>query len=175
MMISLECLGKLSLQVKKQFADIFRSCHKNIKLTVVFKSANRILKSIDSKVLYKYTYDTCHSVCIGKTKLHLLGRQDENLGTSIVADKALKYNEKDDVAIRKNCYQHQHNSLLDNFQVLGNASFTVKRVFIDSQNEAIFKYCQRINTLLCLIVGGIILQILGKKPSSSFNYCKRMT
>ena len=80
--ISLEFLGKLSLQIKKQLNDIFRSCHKNVKLTVVFKSPNRIRnafrfkeqlpKSINSKVLYKYTCDTCNSVCIGKIKLNWL-------------------------------------------------------------------------------------------------------
>ena len=129
--ISLEFLGKSSLQVKKQLIDIFRSCHKNIKLTVVFKSSNRIKnafrfkeqlpKSINSKVIYKYTCDTCNSVYIGKTKRHLLVRQYEHLGTSVFTDKALKYNENDATAIRKHCYQHQHSSCLDNFKVLGNA------------------------------------------------------
>ena len=56
-----------------------------------------------------------------KTKRHLLVRQYEHLGTSIFTDKALKYTDKDATAIRKHCYQHQHNSRLDNFQVLGNA------------------------------------------------------
>ena len=129
--MSLEFLGKLSLQVKKQLNDKFRSCHKNVKLTVVFKSPNRIRnafrfkeqlpKSINSKVLYRYTCDTCNSVYIGKTKRHLLVHQYEHLGTSIFIDKALKYTEKDATAIRKQCYQHQHNNRLDNFQVLGNA------------------------------------------------------
>ena len=32
----------------------------------------------------------------------------------------LKYTEKDDTAIQKHCYQHHHDSRLDNFQVLGN-------------------------------------------------------
>ena len=67
--LSLECLGKLSLQVKKQLTDIFQSCHKKINLTVVFKSYNRIHhavcfkeplpKSINLKVLYEYTCDIC--------------------------------------------------------------------------------------------------------------------
>ena len=124
-------LGKLSLQVKKRLNDIFRSCHKNVKLIVVFKSPNRIHnaicfkeqlpKSINSKVLYRYTCDTCNSVYIGKTKRHLLVRQYEHLGISIFTDKALKYTEKDATAIRKHCYQYQDNSRLDNFQVLGNA------------------------------------------------------
>ena len=129
--ISLEFLGKLSLQVKKQLNDIFLSCHKNVKLTVVFKSPNRIRnafrfkeqlpKIINSKVLYKYTCDTCNSVYIGKTKWNLLVRQYEHWGTSIFTNKALKYAEKDATAIRKHCYQHQHDSRLDNFQVLGNS------------------------------------------------------
>ena len=129
--ISLEFLGKLSLQVKKQLNDIFRSCHKNVNLTFVFKSPNRICnafrfkeqlpKSINSKVLYRYTWDTCNSVYIGKTKQHLLVRQYEHLGTSIFADKALKHTEKDATTIRNYCYQHQYNSRLDNFQVLEDA------------------------------------------------------
>ena len=124
---SLEFLGKLSLQVKKQLNNIFRSCHKNVKLTVVFKSPNafhfreQLPKSTNSKVLYRYMCDTCNSVYVGKTKQHLLVRQYEHLGTSIFTDKALKYTEKDATAVRKHCYQHQHNSRLDSFQVLGNA------------------------------------------------------
>ena len=107
--ISLEFLGKLSLQVKKQLNDIIRSYHKNVKLTVVFKSPNRIRnafrfkeqlpKSINSKVLYRYTCDTCNSVYIGKTKRLLLVCQYEHLGTSIFTDKALKYTEKYTTAI----------------------------------------------------------------------------
>ena len=107
--MSLQFLGKLSLQVKNQLNDILRSCHKNVKLTVVFKSPNRIRnafrfkeqlpKSINSKLLYRYTCDTCNNVYIGKTKRHLLVRQYEHLGTSIFTDKALKYTEKDATAI----------------------------------------------------------------------------
>ena len=93
---------------------------------IIFSLANTHLltylpKSINSKVLYRYTCDTCNSVYIGKTKRHLLVRQYEHLGTSIFTDKALKYTEKDATVIRKHCYQNQHNSRLDNFQVLGNA------------------------------------------------------
>ena len=43
------------------------------------------------------------------------------MGTLIFKDKALKYNKKDSAAIRKHCYQHEHNGRLDNFKVLGNA------------------------------------------------------
>ena len=37
--ISLEFLGKISLQVKRQLIEIFRTCNKDIKLNVVFKSS----------------------------------------------------------------------------------------------------------------------------------------
>ena len=131
MIISLEFLGKLPLQVKKQLNDIFWSWHENVKLIVVLKSPNgihnaflfkeQLPKSINSKVLYNYTCNTCNSVYIGKTKRHLLVRQYEHLRTWIFSDKALKYTKKDAIAIWKRCYQHQHNSRLDNFQVLGNA------------------------------------------------------
>ena len=63
--ISLEFLGKMSLQVKKQLIEIFRTCKKDVKLNVVFKSSNRlknafrfkdiIPKSLNSKVIYKFT------------------------------------------------------------------------------------------------------------------------
>lgn len=124
-------LGEFFLKVEKQLNDIFRSCHQNVNLTVVLKSPNRIRnafrfkeqfpKSINSKVLYKYSCDTCNSVCIGKTKRYLSVRQYEHLGTSIFTNKLLKYTEKSATAIRKHCYQHQHNSRLDNLKVLANA------------------------------------------------------
>ena len=121
----------MSLQVKKQLNDIFRSYHKTVKLAVVFKSPYRICnafrfkeqlpKSINSRVLYKYTCGTCNNVYIGKTKRHLLVRQYEHLETSIFTDKQPKYAEKDATTVPKHYYQHQHNTRYDNFQVLGNA------------------------------------------------------
>ena len=42
--VSLEFLGKISLQVKRQLIEIFRTCNKDIKLIVVFKSSVRIFK-----------------------------------------------------------------------------------------------------------------------------------
>ena len=40
--ISLEHLGKMSLLAKKQLASTFRSCRKDIKLKVVFKTSTRL-------------------------------------------------------------------------------------------------------------------------------------
>ena len=94
--ISLEYLGKISLLAKKQPTNIFRSCRKDIKLNVVFKTSNRLRnafrfkgqlpKCINSKVLYKYKYDICNNVYIGKTKRHFIVRQYEHLGKSIATD-----------------------------------------------------------------------------------------
>ena len=92
-----------------------------IRICNAFLFKEQLPKSINSKVLYSYTCDTCNSVYIHKTKGHLLVRQYEYLGTLIFTDKGLKYAEKDATAIRKLCYQHEHNSCLENFQVLGNA------------------------------------------------------
>ena len=39
---SLEYLRKISLPAKKQLTNIFRSCHKDIKLNVIFKTSNRL-------------------------------------------------------------------------------------------------------------------------------------
>ena len=87
-----------------------------------FRFKDWLPRSINSKVLYKCTCDSCNSVYIGKTKRHLLVRQYEHLGTSIFTDKPLKYNENDATAIKKHCHFNQHPDSLNNFKVLGNAT-----------------------------------------------------
>ena len=77
LMVSLEFLGKISLQVKRQLIEIFRTCNKDIKLNVVFNTSVRmsnaflfkdqIPKCLNSMLLYKFTCNTCNSVYIGKT------------------------------------------------------------------------------------------------------------
>ena len=77
-MVSLEFLGKISLQIKRQLTEIFRTCKKDIKLSVVFKSSVRmsnafrfndqIRKHLNSMLLYKFTCNTWSNVYIGKTK-----------------------------------------------------------------------------------------------------------
>ena len=76
--ICLEFLGKISLQNKKQLIKIFRTCQKNLKLNVVFRSSNRIRnafrfkdqipKYMNSKLIYKFRCDICNDVCIHETK-----------------------------------------------------------------------------------------------------------
>ena len=61
-----EFLGKISLQSKKQLTEIFRTCQKNVKLNVVFRSSNRVRnafrfkdqipKYLNSKVIYEFLF-----------------------------------------------------------------------------------------------------------------------
>ena len=80
-----EYLGRTSLLAKKQLTNIFRSCSKDIKFNVIFKTSNRLRKAfrfkdllpkcISSKVLHKYKCNIWNNVYIGKTKRHLIARQ----------------------------------------------------------------------------------------------------
>ena len=129
--VSSKVLGKISLQVKRQLIEIFRTCNKDIKLNVVFKSSVRmsnafrfkdqIPKCLNSMLLYKFTCNTCNSVYIGKTKRHYLVRQFEHLGLSVFTNKALKYSDKDATAIRKHCHHQNHVDCTDNFKIMGNS------------------------------------------------------
>ena len=129
--VSLEFLGKISLQVKRQLIEIFRTCNKDIKLNVVFKSSVRMSnafrfkdqkpKCLNSMLLYKFTCNTCNSVYIGKTKRHYLVRQFEHLGLSVFTNKTLRYSDKDATAIRKQCHHQNHVNCTDNFKIMGNS------------------------------------------------------
>ena len=106
------------VQSKKQLIEIFRTCQKNVKLNVVFRSSNRIRNAfrfkdlipsyMNSKVIYKYKCNICNDVYIGETKRHILVRQYEHIGKSILTEKPLEYNEKDATAIRKHCHHKDH-------------------------------------------------------------------
>ena len=130
--ICLEYLGKISLQSKKQLIEIFRTCQKNVKLNVVFRSSNRIRNAfrfkdlipsyMNSKVIYKYKCNICNDVYIGETKRHILVRQYEHIGKSILTEKPLKYNEKDATAIRKHCHHKDHRTDINCFSLIGSAS-----------------------------------------------------
>ena len=130
-MISFEFLGKTSLEVKRQLIEIFRTCSKDIKLNVVFKSSVRVSnafrfkdqipKCLNSMLLYKFTCNTCNSVYIRKTKRHYLVRQFEHLGLSVFTNKALRYSDKDVTAIRKHCHHQNHVNCTDNFKIMGNS------------------------------------------------------
>ena len=97
--------------MKRQFIEIIRTCNKDIKLNVVFKSSIRmsnafqfkdqIPKCLNSMMLYKFTCKTCNSVYIGKTKRHYLVHQFEHLGLSVFTNKALRYSDEDVTSICK--------------------------------------------------------------------------
>ena len=90
-----------------------------IRIKNAFRFKDALPKHINSKVLYKFKRNTCNSVYIGKTKHHLLVRQYEHLGLSVLTNKALKYTEKDATVIRKQC---EHYCTVDNFKIVGNAT-----------------------------------------------------
>ena len=158
----MEYLGKTFFQVKKQLKEIFQSYQKTVNLNVDFKSSKMIKnafdfkdilpKHINSKVLYKFKCHTSNSVYIDKTKQHLLVRQYEHLGLSVLAEKALKYTEKDATAMRKHCYENKHRCSVDTFEIVANAvndfHLKLKKIFFNFKNEAMFKYRKRINTVI---------------------------
>ena len=119
----------MSLQNEKQLTEIFRTCQKNIKWNVVFRSSNRIRnafqfkdqipKYINAKVIYKFKCNICNDVYISETKRHFL--EYEHLGKSILTEKNLKYTEKDATAIRKHCHNHGHTTDASCFSLVGNA------------------------------------------------------
>ena len=127
-MISFEFLGKTSLEVKRQLIEIFRTCSKDIKLNVVFKSSVRVSnafrfkdqmpKCLNSMLLYKFT---CNSVYIGKTKRHHLVCQFKHLGLSVFTNKAVRYIDKDATAIHKHCHHQNHINCTGNFKIMGNS------------------------------------------------------
>ena len=130
--ICLEFLGKMSLQSKKQLIEIFRTCQKNIKLNLVFRSSNRIRnafwlkdqisKYLNSKVIHKFNWNICNDVYIGETRRRFLAREYEHLGNQYLPKKNLKYTEKDATAIRKHCHNHGHTADTSGFSLAANAA-----------------------------------------------------
>ena len=112
--------------------EIFRTCQKNIKLNVVSRSSNKICnafrlkdqipKYMNSKVIYEFKCNICNDAYIGETKRHLLVREHEHLGKSILTEKNLKYTKKDATAIRKHCHNHCHIAGTSCFSLVGNAA-----------------------------------------------------
>ena len=77
---------------------------------------------MNSKVVYKFKCNICNDIYVGETKRHLLVRQYEHLGKSILTEKQPKYNDKDGSAIRKHCRQNNHQADSSCFTVIGSAS-----------------------------------------------------
>ena len=123
-------LKKISFQSKKQLTEIFRTCKKNLKVHVFFKSSNRIRNAflfsdinptfMNSKVVYKFQCNICNDVYVGETKSHLLVRQYEDLGKLVLTEKPSKYNDKDATAIREHCHQNNQQADPSCFTLIGN-------------------------------------------------------
>ena len=82
---------------------------------------DQIHECLNSMLLYKFTFNTYHSVYIGKTKRHYLVCQFEHLGLSVFTKEALRYGDKDTTAIRKHCHHQNHVNCTDNFKIMGNS------------------------------------------------------
>ena len=77
---------------------------------------------MNSKVVYKLKCNICNDVYVAKAKRHLLVRQYEHLGKSILTEKPSKYNGKDATAIRKRCHQNNHQADSSCFTLTSSAS-----------------------------------------------------
>ena len=121
----------MSLQNKKQLTEIFRTCQKNIKLNVVFKSSNKIRNAsqfkdqipiyMNSKVIYEFKCNIFNVVYIRETNHHFVVREYERLGKSIFTEKNLKYTRKDATAIRKHFHNHSDTAATSCFSLVVNA------------------------------------------------------
>ena len=88
-----------------------------------FRFKDQIPKYMNSKVTCKFKCNICNDVYIGETKRHLLVRQYEYLGKSILTKKNLKYSGKEDAtAIRKHCHNHCHTANTSCFSLVGSAA-----------------------------------------------------
>ena len=130
--ICLEFLAKISFQNEKQLIETFRACKKNLKVNVIFKSSNRIRNAfrfkdiiptfMNPKVVCKFKCSICNDVYVGKGKSHLLVRQHENLGKSIITEKPSKCNDKNATVIRKHCHQNNHQANSSRLTLISSAS-----------------------------------------------------
>ena len=130
--ISLQYLGKASLEVRKRLRNAFRSYCPGLKLRVLFSSPNRlknaftfkdpIMKELNSLVLYKFTCGICNNSYVGKTKRHFIIRQHEHLGVSILTGNRLAYNEQSASAVRKHSRLCNHGSSANDFKIIDTAT-----------------------------------------------------
>ena len=137
-------LGNISLQLKRQLRNVFRTYSPEIKLKIVFKSAVRLCtrfrykdvipRDLNSLIIYRFTCNTCKSIYIGETKRHFLVRAYEHLGVSILTNRNYGYQENTATAVRNHCHDLNHQCNLDDFMIIGNANnkyyLTIKEALI---------------------------------------------
>ena len=84
--------GNHGLQIRKQLLKIVSSAYPHISLRIVFRPVCRISSffrfkvripmRLRSNVVYKFTCQSCHALCIGKTCRNLHTRVCEHMGIS---------------------------------------------------------------------------------------------
>ena len=129
--ITLPYLGPLSLELRRRLRNVFKSCMPTVNLRVVFSSKNRIGNfcsfkdviplNIQSLIVYNFTFSTCFSTYIGKTKRHFLMRVYEHLGISYRTNKNLKYAENAATSVRKHVHSCNHSASMDDFTIISKA------------------------------------------------------
>ena len=131
LILSLEYLGKHSLELKKRLERAINEQIPFCKINVVFSSNNKlrfffsfkvkIPKNLKSLVLYKFKCSDCNITYIGKTCRHYQVRISEHLGISKVTNRTLKYSNKTSTAVRDHTHFCNHNSTVDCFNIIGSA------------------------------------------------------
>ena len=120
-----------------------------MELRVLFSSPNRlknaftfkdpIMKELNSLVLYEYTCGICNNSYVGKTKCHFMVRQQEHLGVSILTGNNLTYNDQSASAVRKHCHQNNHESMVNDFKIIGSARNNFHLLLKESIIISVFK------------------------------------
>ena len=131
LIITLEYLGKHSLEVKKRLEKIINEQIPFRKVNVVFSSnkklrsfflfKDKIPKHLRSLVLYRFKCSDCNITYIGKTCRHFQVRFSEHLGISKVTNLPLKYNKKSTTVIRDHINSCKHQNSPENLKIIGTA------------------------------------------------------
>ena len=160
-------LGKISIQIKKKLQIIFPDCGRGVQLKIVFSSPNRLRsgfvfkdrlpRELDSMLLYKFMCGTCNCTYIGETKRHFQVRSHEHMGISLLTNKLFTYNANNATAINKHCHQLEHETSIDNFQIVGHANnkfhLRLKESFLISMVNPTIINVQKQSIPLCLFDG----------------------
>ena len=131
LILSLDYLGKHSLELKKRLERIINEQIPFCKINVVFSSKNKLRNffsfkdkvpmNLKSLVLYKFTCSDCNITYIGKTCRHFQVRFSEHLGISKTTNLPLKYNKKSSTAVRDHIHFCEHHNTVDCFKIIGSA------------------------------------------------------
>ena len=131
LILSLEYLGKYSLEIKKRLERATKEQIPFCKINIVFSSKlklrnlftfkDKVPKNLKSLVLYKFTCSDCNVTYIGKTSRHYQVRFSEHLGISKVTNRPLKYSKNTSTAVRDHTQCCDHKNTPDSFKIIGSA------------------------------------------------------